>query len=635
MKRAAKAIILLLAIPLVLVISLYIVALNVQPPKFLLRSGSASSTSYISENNRYELSGEMTYFPGKLINPEVFKGDFSLDGYSRAVSSLKHDLDSHETITSLSDIQNEKSIVGDNYVATVFFFLKLPATASYGCWFPGLFCEYNIYIDGELCGSSSTFGSETPNYPTGSYVEFPYSESGNYSVMLQIISPTNYDSEVSDSILFGSAERVSRSVNNSKKTTVAVICFTIFSLIYFATQAISLRNDKTLLYFILFLSASLLNIFLSDTSVLLAVVPKMSYQIGLVLKGISSPLFHISLVALTYNMFRELFPKRIGTIVCCLQAITLLNTLCLNRYPALSVAADLAAILPFALCLYVFIIAYEAEERFSLSYGISILLFESGSVLLSMTKDLAIPAQYTYTFGLISLTIVQIIIISSKYSEQDKKELFYQDELTRKLEAMQASENAFLNAQMKPHFLYNTLNTIADCCVTDPAKAKSLINSLSDYLKLILSLDNMDDTVPLRRELELVEAYTAIEKERFPSINFYNDFPVRMPAIMMPPITIQPLIENAIKHGVRKSDRPGVVTLRIVDLPECVQFYVSDNGAGMNDEAIAKLFAVPKENKSIGIYNIDKRLKNQYHNGLNVESTPGLGTCVSFSIPKF
>lgn len=103
---------------------------------------------------------------------------------------------------------------------------------------------------------------------------------------------------------------------------------------------------------------------------------------------------------------------------------------------------------------------------------------------------------------------------------------------------------------------------------------------------------------------------------------------------MMPPITIQPLIENAIKHGVRKSSKPGVVTLRIIENPDSVEFFVSDNGVGMDEATMKKLFNMPKENQSIGIYNIDKRLKNQYGKGLTVESTPGLGTCVSFKIPK-
>ncbi|MBP5598861.1 MAG: hypothetical protein J6X48_01090, partial [Lachnospiraceae bacterium] len=156
----------------------------------------------------------------------------------------------------------------------------------------------------------------------------------------------------------------------------------------------------------------------------------------------------------------------------------------------------------------------------------------------------------------------------------------------------------------------------------------------SEYLKLILSLENIDKTVPLRRELELAAAYTAIEKQRFPSINFYTDFPIKLPAIMMPPLTIQPLIENAIKHGVRKSDKPGVVTLRIVENPDSVQFFVSDNGKGMDEDAIKHLFRIPKDNQSIGIYNIDKRLKNLYNEGLTVESTPGLGTCVSFTVLK-
>ena len=101
----------------------------------------------------------------------------------------------------------------------------------------------------------------------------------------------------------------------------------------------------------------------------------------------------------------------------------------------------------------------------------------------------------------------------------------------------------------------------------------------------------------------------------------------------LPALTIQPLIENAIKHGVRKSTRPGAVTLRIIESDDSVSFYVSDNGVGMTEDVIQALFREPKDNKSIGIYNIDKRLRNQYDDGLSVDSTLDLGTCVSFTVP--
>ncbi|MBQ9863339.1 MAG: histidine kinase, partial [Lachnospiraceae bacterium] len=314
--------------------------------------------------------------------------------------------------------------------------------------------------------------------------------------------------------------------------------------------------------------------------------------------------------------------------------IPIVNAFLLSRIPWLSVVASAINVVPFAICLYIFVIAYSRELPHALPYGIGVLAVEISLLLYYSTRDMAVPSRFAYVAGYVVFSITIVSILAGEYALQYNEESKLSTELAKKLEAMQISENAFLNAQMKPHFLYNTLNTIADCCVTDSKKAQKLINSLSEFLKLILSLDNMDKTVPLRCELELAAAYTAIEKQRFPSINFYTDFPIKLPAIMMPPLTIQPLIENAIKHGVRKSDKPGVVTLRIVENPDSVQFFVSDNGKGMDEEAIKHLFRIPKDNQSIGIYNIDKRLKNLYDEGLTVESTPGLGTCVSFTVLK-
>ena len=633
MTRLYRAIIMLVGLPLIFTLSFYFIAKNVQPSELKMRSGSAGGTTYIEESKKYRITGEMTFFPGIIVMPEELGNDYSTDGYSHAIASLKHKYDSHSTISSLSGIKCDESIVDDNYVATVFFSLKLPSTAEYGMWFPGQFTGCNIYINGEPVFDAEELYSEA--FPVTRYIELPFSEDGFYQIMIHVISPKNFNVELNDTILFGSASKIHSIYLHTYRTSLTIVCFIIFSIIYFIIQSIALKNDSVLNSFIIFLSATLLSVVVQDDFILFALIKGIPYQVGTLLKGLASPLFLVALVNLTAAMYTNYFPRKMGYIMVVLQIIPLANSLLFGMFKPLDNAANLVLIVPYALCMYVFALAYEKKAHYALFFGISILLIESGSVLNYATVDLPVPSRYTYLFGIIALTVVQIIILSEKYAHQESTEKELQKELASQLSAMQASENAFLNAQMKPHFLYNTLNTIADLCVTDPAKAKYLINTLSEYLKLILSLDNMDDTVPLRRELELVDAYTAIEKERFPSINFYKDYPIRMPAIMMPPITIQPLIENAIKHGVRKSDKPGVVTLKIVEQVDSVLFYVSDNGAGMTPDKIENLFLMPKENKSIGIYNIDKRLKNQYHWGLSVESTPGLGTCVSFKIPKY
>ncbi len=413
-----------------------------------------------------------------------------------------------------------------------------------------------------------------------------------------------------------------------------VLMFIVVTLVYMAFHLIAFRKGKILSAFFLYYLAAFFYVFTKDEFSLINMHIDPGPQAMLLLRSIAIPLYTASIAFLCYRLFPDNFPRKPILAVEFLQIVPIINELTFNRIPGLNYLAEFILILPLIPCLYVFVVQYGYGTRHAFRFAICLFCAEADLILGTAVDGLSVPLRYACLPAVGSFMVLNVILMADKYRSQTSMETYYKESLDHYLSALQSSENAFLNAQIKPHFLYNTLNTIADLCVTDPAKAKKLIDSLTEYLKLVLELDNMEEQVPLSRELELASAYTAIEKERFPSVNFYNDFPFKLPDIRLPALTIQPLIENALKHGVRKSNRPGAITLRIIDSEDGVQFFISDNGVGMTKETIDKLFAEPKDNKSIGIYNIDKRLKNQYKAGLSVDSTIDLGTCVSFTIPK-
>ena len=636
MSKLKISILLITLLPLISVLSLYFLAKSIQPAELSLASDDEYfQTTYIDEGKFYSLKGEIGCIPGALLMPTNYNLMSSSSGrYYSALSSEVRTLPNYTTISSLDDIKSEEYEVNGSYMATFCFFLKLPSSASYAIWFPADFCEYNVYVNGSLAASSDTFRSKTPHIANAFYVPLPASKTGAYEVIANVIAPSDFPFDRSGAVLIGSLDRIERSFSSVKRVSVFFLSFILFTMVFTVVQIIAIRNDLRLLSFSIMSFFTMLAMSFMDGRIFAVLFPTTHYRFACLLEFLAPPLFILSLVFFSYSMYKEIYPKRHAIYIYISLIIPIINAILLSRIPWLSSVASAINVVPFAICLYMFVIAYSRELPHALPYGIGVLAVEISLLLYYSTRDMAVPSRFAYVGGYVVFAVTIVSILAGEYALQYSEESKLSTELSKKLEAMQISENAFLNAQMKPHFLYNTLNTIADCCVTDSKKAQKLINSLSEYLKLILSLDNMDKTVPLRRELELAAAYTAIEKQRFPSINFYTDFPIKLPAIMMPPLTIQPLIENAIKHGVRKSDKPGVVTLRIVENPDSVQFFVSDNGKGMDEEAIKHLFRIPKDNQSIGIYNIDKRLKNQYGKGLTVESTPGLGTCVSFKIPK-
>lgn len=206
-------------------------------------------------------------------------------------------------------------------------------------------------------------------------------------------------------------------------------------------------------------------------------------------------------------------------------------------------------------------------------------------------------------------------------------------ELKKSVDKELNMEIAFLQAQIKPHFLYNTLNTIAYFCSEDAEKAEELIENLSIYLRNSFDFSNLENFVPMEKEMKLVEAYIKIEKARFGE-RLKVEFEIcDDDHIEIPPLILQPLVENAIKHGIMKRTKGGTIIINVLKEKEGILFVVTDDGVGMNEEKVKSLLS-NTESKSVGLRNINKRLKKIYGTSLDIYSQKDVGTKISFCIPS-
>ncbi len=194
-----------------------------------------------------------------------------------------------------------------------------------------------------------------------------------------------------------------------------------------------------------------------------------------------------------------------------------------------------------------------------------------------------------------------------------------------------ATEVAFLQAQIKPHFLFNTLNTISYLCDTDPKEASALIDDFSEYLRQSFDLKNLETHIPIDKELKLVNAYVKIQKARFQERIGFDMNAECAKNISVPPLCIQPLVENAFKHGLKKSMNVSVKVL-FNQVDEGTLISIKDNGCGIEKDKLETIL-IRSEGKGIGLWNIDARLQKYYGQGLKVKSEAGQGTEISFVIP--
>ncbi|QGG47582.1 ATP-binding protein [Heliorestis convoluta] len=195
-----------------------------------------------------------------------------------------------------------------------------------------------------------------------------------------------------------------------------------------------------------------------------------------------------------------------------------------------------------------------------------------------------------------------------------------------------ASELAFLQAQIKPHFLYNAINTFISISRYDVEQARKLLVDFSNYLRCSFDFKGLSQVVPLKQEIELVKAYLHIEKaqheERLEvSLCYPDDAEVKVPILML-----QPVVENAILHGILPKREGGRVEISIKKDKEMLLFQVKDDGVGMEQDKLRSLFTDESEG-GIGLSNIDNRLKKLYGKGLQISSSPNRGTEVTWSIP--
>lgn len=185
---------------------------------------------------------------------------------------------------------------------------------------------------------------------------------------------------------------------------------------------------------------------------------------------------------------------------------------------------------------------------------------------------------------------------------------------------------AAMISRIKPHFIYNTLGSICQLCIEQPEKAAELTRDFSQYLRGNFSELENSRPILLSKELEHVKHYVSIEQVRFPDITV--DIDVRCDNFFLPALSVQPLVENAIKHGLMGLESGGRVTVCAyeTDREYCVK--VSDNGVGFD------VNAQPDDDRHIGIKNIRERISAICGGRLTVESTPGRGTTAVIYIPK-
>ena len=201
-------------------------------------------------------------------------------------------------------------------------------------------------------------------------------------------------------------------------------------------------------------------------------------------------------------------------------------------------------------------------------------------------------------------------------------------QLVKKEKEMAESKITTAISQIQPHFIFNSLSTIKFLVKKDQMEALEAIDEFSDYLRGSMDSLTRKCCVPFSEELELVNHYMYLEKKRFgDKINIKYD--IQLDGFMVPALSVQPIVENAVKHGIRGQLKGGTIEIATKEDTKNFIIQVTDDGAGFDPQA------KKEDGKShVGIANVQKRLALMCEGTLEIESAPQKGCQVTIRIPK-
>ena len=291
------------------------------------------------------------------------------------------------------------------------------------------------------------------------------------------------------------------------------------------------------------------------------------------------------------------------------------------------IAVQTVANIVFSACLMKEFVSTSKNERWIyigaflplIAFAVDVWGTWSGAWKGGVTSQCVFIVLFVVVMIMVLKLIPQNINMAAKAKELEMERIVLNSQLSE-------SRISTMMSQIRPHFIYNTLGSIEQLCILDPPKAGELVHNFAKYLRG--NFGELDNPKPIlmSQEMEHVHHYVSIENVRFPDMTF--TFEMNSEDFHVPALTVQPIVENAIKHGLMKLTKGG--TIRVVSYETDTDYCISviDDGVGFDTNALLD------DRKHVGLRNIRERLKVMVNGTLEIESTPGVGTTVNIKIPK-
>ena len=572
------------------------------------------------------LDGNWEFYWDQLLTPEDFKGEKSpqLNGFMKAPGTWK-------------------GLYPKNGVATYRLQLEYPATlVDPALKTYAITTAYKIYANGKLLLEVGKVSTDPSIFADGQgeyIVELPKGQQ-ELELIIQVAN-LNYDKGgLRGSPVLGSKKIIEQ---ERMMQLILQLFFSsgifIFAVYYLVLFLLENKNKTALIFSILCFVTATRSMLWGKTPVLI-----FSDKIPSEVIAFINYLTGFNLIPIMIIFILSIFPldhKKISSQVILFP--TLFFDVLLFTSPAfMSSFTEPLYVLILVQMIYIIwvmskAVLHKRENSLLMFVASGIFLLSVIQGILSYTAIGMVSIQYMFIYGYFVVIMAMSIVQARAQANTNKKLILYNEtllEADRLKDRIMETEMSFLQAQIKPHFLYNALDAIANVCEVDGEKASELIVDLSIYLRASLEFNSLNKMVRIEKELEFVSTYFKIEQARFgEKIQLLMEMETSLD-YQIPAFILQPLVENGVRHGISKRPSGGSIIIRGKRLPEGIIIEIEDDGIGVKAEKLNHLLEPNGNDQGVGLQNIHLRLLTLYGKGLEIRSEEGVGTCVTVFIPK-
>lgn len=568
------------------------------------------------EEESIKLSGKFEFYNNKLLSPETINKYF-LDGYYNGNRFWNY----------YKDLDIKSKGFG-TYRAIIYVDKEYEDLAIKS---PEIYTEYKLWINGKLLDSNGIDNNKV-RYLNRKIYPIKVID-GKIELILQVKNTRHALAGIAESFLLGSFENIDRERDIKLSLDILLLGICIYTGIYHIILFLFRKERKELLCFSIFCFSTGFRGILANEVFIMSLFKNLPYIVGSKLVTLTTALCIVFGVLYFYCLYKSYIEKKLIIILLtpCILYVILVLTLNSFIYSTL-----FGIFLAFTVLNSIYLIS-KIIKLFKISEEKTIItLFGIIILFLTIINDILFYYQiietfYALTLGLAIYIISQTLILAKESHDDYKKSVELSNELKNALEKLDTAEIAFYHSQVKPHFLYNALNTIAEYCITENEIAEKLILDLATYFRGIMSYENFQKDVILDKELKLIKVYTEIEMVRQPSISVNYNIDSNVKNAKLPFISLEALVENSIRHGVYQK-KGGNISIDVTRVDGGIKYCVTDDGIGMSKEKIEKALKLDNTEEGIGLYSINRRLKQLHGTSLNIDSTINKGTKVWFII---